>query len=131
MGARHRANEIIRAAYVGHPIAQRCVHGVFERSAARFHDTNLCAEQFHAKNVQRLALHVLAAHEYFALQAETRGHGRRRYAVLPRAGLGDDALLAHSAGEQDLADRVVDLVRAGVAQVFAFQINFCAADFLG
>ena len=52
-------------------------------------------------------------------------------AVLPRAGLGDDARLAHALGEQDLADGVVDLVRAGVVQVFALEINFRAAEFLG
>ena len=40
-------------------------------------------------------------------------------AVLARAGLGDDARLAHALGEQRLADDVVDLVRAGVREVFA------------
>ena len=41
--------------------------------------------------------------------------------MLPGAGLGDDPPLAHARGEQRLADRVVDLVRAGVRQVFALQ----------
>ena len=32
--------------------------------------------------------------------------------------------------EQDLAERVVDLVRAGVEQVFALEINLRAAELL-
>jgi hypothetical protein len=40
--------------------------------------------------------------------------------VLACAGFGDDAGLAHAAGEEDLADGVVDFVGAGVEEVFAF-----------
>ncbi len=45
-----------------------------------------------------------------------------------RAGLGDDALLAHALGEQGLADGVVDLVRAGVIEVFALQVDLRTAQ---
>jgi hypothetical protein len=41
--------------------------------------------------------------------------------MLAGAGFGDDAGLAHALGEQDLADAVVDLVRAGVVQLFALE----------
>jgi hypothetical protein len=41
--------------------------------------------------------------------------------VLAGARFGDDALLAHALGEKRLAENVVDLVRAGVIQVFALQ----------
>jgi hypothetical protein len=44
------------------------------------------------------------------------------------AGLGDDALLAHVAREQRLADRVVDLVRAGVVQVLALEVDLRPAQ---
>ena len=43
--------------------------------------------------------------------------------MLARAGLGDHAALAHVAREQRLADGVVHLVRAGVIQVLALQID--------
>ncbi len=46
------------------------------------------------------------------------------------AGLGDDALFAHPLGQQDLADAVVDLVRAGVVQVFALEVDLGAAEVL-
>ena len=50
--------------------------------------------------------------------------------MLAGAGLGDDARLAHPAGEQDLAEHVVDLVRAGVVELLALEIDLCAAELL-
>ena len=50
--------------------------------------------------------------------------------MLPRAGLCDHALLAHALDQQSLPQAVIDLVRAGVQQVFALQINLRAAKFL-
>ena len=49
--------------------------------------------------------------------------------MLARAGFRDDARLAHAFREQDLADRVVDLVSAGMKEVFALEIDFGAAKF--
>ena len=79
------------------------------------------AEQPHALHVGLLAAHVLGAHVDDALEAEQRAGGRGRDAVLARAGLGDDPRLAHALGEQRLAERVVDLVRARVDEVLALE----------
>jgi len=49
--------------------------------------------------------------------------------MLARAGLGDDARLAHPFREKDLPHRVVDLVRAGVEQVFTLEINLRPGKF--
>ena len=51
--------------------------------------------------------------------------------MLAGAGLGDDAGLAHAPRQQNLAQAIVDLVRAGVIEVFALQINLRAAEMLG
>ncbi len=48
--------------------------------------------------------------------------------MLAGAGLGDDARLAHAPGEQDLAEHVVDLVRAGVIELVALEIDLRAAE---
>jgi hypothetical protein len=48
--------------------------------------------------------------------------------MLPGAGLGDETGLLEAAREQRLADRVVDLVRAGVQQVLALEIHLRAAE---
>jgi hypothetical protein len=60
-----------------------------------------------------------------------RRNGGGGHAVLTGAGLGDDALLAHALGEQGLAEGVVDLVRAGVQQVLALEVDFGAAELFG
>ena len=73
------------------------------------------------KTLSAWRLHVLGAHVDVALEAEQRARRRRRDAVLPGAGLGHDAPLPHPHREQRLAERVVDLVRAGVRQVLALQ----------
>src|SRR3984893_4394339 len=51
--------------------------------------------------------------------------------MLAGAGLGDDPLLAHAPRHHDLAQHIVDLVRAGVVQLLALEINLCAAEVLG
>ena len=43
------------------------------------------------------------------------------------AGLGNDARLAHAARQQDLAQHVVHLVRAGVIEILALEVDFRAA----
>ena len=51
--------------------------------------------------------------------------------MLAGAGLGDDALLAHAPRHHDLAEHVVDLVRAGVIELLALEIDLGAAEMLG
>jgi hypothetical protein len=50
------------------------------------------------------------------------------HAVLPGAGFGDDAPLAHALGEQALPEGVVDLVRAGVVEILALEDDARPAD---
>ena len=64
-------------------------------------------------------------------KADEGGGGGERDAVLPRARLGDELLLAHALGQQRLAEAVVDLVRAGVVQILALEVNLRAADLVG
>ena len=89
------------------------------------------AEEAHAEDVELLPLHVRGAHVDDALEAEARAHGGGRDAVLTRAGLGDDALLAHLLGKERLAHRVVDLVRAGVVEILALEVDVRGAIVLG
>ncbi len=92
---------------------------------------DLGAEQAHPRDVEGLALGVLAAHVDDALEPEQGGRRGRGDAVLARTGLGDDAGLAHPLGEQRLAEHVVDLVRAGVVEVLALEDDPGAATVLG
>ena len=53
----------------------------------------------------------------------------RPHAVLARAGFGNHARFAHVTREQGLSNHIIDFMRAGVVQLFALEINLCAAKF--
>ena len=78
-------------------------------------------------DIQFLPPHVFFAHVDDAFHAEECAHRGGRNAMLACAGFGDDAMLAHASGKQPLAETVVDLVRSGMQQVFALEINLCSA----
>ena len=92
---------------------------------------DLGAEGVHPEHVRRLAPDVLLAHEHHARQAEQRARRRRRDAVLAGAGLGDHPGLAQPPGQQGLAERVVDLVGAGVGEVLALEVEPDLRDLRG
>jgi hypothetical protein len=111
--------------------AHRLVHRFLERRLAGGHGTDFRAHQPHAGDVEGLPLHVHCAHVNDAFHAETRADGRRRDPVLAGPGFRDDALFPETLRQQDLADRVVDLVGSGVQQVLALEVNFRAAELFG
>ncbi len=125
------AEDVMGGADVGHPIAHGLVDRLLQRGLAGGDGHDRRAEEFHTRDVERLALHIDRAHVDHALEAEPRRDGGRGDAVLARAGLGDDPRFAHALGQEDLAKGVVDLVRAGVQQVLALEVNFRAAQFFG
>ena len=131
MRAGDRADDVEGAVDVGDPVAHRLVERVLQRLRARLDRHHLRAEHAHAVHVGRLALHVLRAHVDHAFHAVARRHGGGGDAVHAGAGLGDHARLLHVAREQRLADGVVDLVRAGVVQVLALDVDARAAALLG
>ena len=128
MRAKNRAEKIMRRAHVGHPVAHGLVDGVLQCFAAGLHANHFGAQHAHPRHVERLPRHIFRAHIHGALQSEMRGNCGRRDAVLARAGLSNDARLAHFHGEKALADGVVDFVRAGMQQILALQINARSAE---
>ncbi len=125
--AERRAEQIMSRVNIHYPIADRFVDRVFQRLASAVHAAHVRAQQLHSEHVWLLSGHVHRAHVNDALQTEQSACGGRRHAVLPRARFGDDAGLAHAFCQQRLAERVVDLVRPGVGQVFTLEVNLCAA----
>src|SRR5690606_34392539 len=80
----------------------------------------------HPLDVGTLPFHVDLAHVHYALHAHQRAYCGCLDAMLTRAGFSNDLLLPKPAREQDLTDRVVHLMCAGVAEVFALKVNLCA-----
>src|SRR5215472_6454902 len=131
MSAQNTAQQVVGGADVGHPVTHGLIDSIFEGLRAGFHAAHLRAQQTHAEDVEFLAPHVFHAHVNHALVAEERADCGRGHAVLPGAGFSDDPALAHAPRQQRLPQAVVDLVRAGVQQVFALEINPGAAQRLG
>ena len=124
--AHHRAEQVVARLDGGHPVAHGLVDGVLERPAARRRGTHLGAEEPHAEDVERLALHVDLAHVDDAVEPDERRRGGAGDPVLPGAGLGDQPALAHALREQGLAEHVVDLVGSGVVQVLPLEQQRCS-----
>ena len=131
MRPQHAAQQIMRGPHVRDPVAHRLVDRIFQRARSRRHAAHFGAQQPHAEHIQLLPPHVFGAHVDDALETQQRADGRSRHAMLSRAGLGDHAMLAHALDQQPLPQAVVDLVRAGVQQVFALQINLRPTQLLG
>ena len=128
--AHHRADDVERVVRVRDPVANGLARGLLERLAAGGHLAHLRAQQLHPLHVEALSFDVLGAHVDDAVDPKLRADRGGGHAVLPRARLGDDALLAHARGQHDLADRVVDLVRTRVAEVLPLGVDARAADLL-
>jgi len=84
MRAKNGAEKIVRRSNVGDPIPHGFVDGVLERAAAGFNADDLGAKHAHARDVQRLARHVLSAHVDHAFEAQMRGDGGGSDSVLAR-----------------------------------------------
>ena len=57
-----RAEQVVGVGDVGHPVAHRLVDGVLQRAGAAVDASHARAEPLHARDVRRLARHVLGAH---------------------------------------------------------------------
>ena len=119
-----RADHVVGVPHVGHPVADGGADGLLERARADVHRTRPMAPSRLMRSTlgfwRRMSS---AAHVDHALQVQQRAGGGDAHAVLAGAGLGDHARLAHPLGQQRLAQRVVDLVRAGVQQVLALEVD--------
>ena len=127
----NRPDAIERIAHIGHPVAQRIVHRVLQRSAPGGDGNHLGPQKPHPEHVGGLTLHIMRAHVDHAFQPELGADGCGRHAMLPSPGFRDDPALAHAAGKDDLAQHVVDLMRAGMVQFIPLHIDLGAAQMVG
>src|SRR3954471_11045646 len=125
-----RADAVKGVRDIRDPVAQRLVHGILERLRSRLDRTHLGSKGVHAQHIGFLPLDVDHAHIDDALEPEFGAHRRGRNPVHAGPGFGNHARLSHAAGEQDLAEHVVHLVRAGVIEVLALEIDLGAAQML-
>ena len=106
---------------------KRRVDGLLERLQPVGDFDDVRAEDLHPCDVGRLLLDIDRAHVDVAFQTEIRRGSGEGDAVLTGACLGDHLFLAHVFGEQGLAHAVVELMRAGMVEIFAFRVKLPAA----
>ncbi len=123
------ANDVKGITNTGYPVAHGLVHRIFECRCAAFHGHNFRTQNFHTEDIRCLSSNIFFTHKYFAFHAEERCNRCRRHTMLSRAGFRNDFFLPHPAGKQCLPQRIVYFVRAGMIQIFPFQINFSPAQY--
>ena len=131
MGPQRGTQDVVGPVAAPSPGAQGLVHGLLEGSLPRLHGHDFGAEEPHARHIRRLPGHVGDAHVHRAGQTQPGAGGGGGHAVLARAGLGDDLRLAHAPGEDRLGQGIVDLVGAGVGEVFPLQEESLQAQLRG
>ncbi len=120
----HGADAIERVTHVGHPVAQRIVHCIFQGATTGSHGHHFCTKKAHTEHVRGLTLDIMCAHIDHTFQTEFRTNRGRCNTVLACTCLGNDAGLAHAAGQNDLAQHIVDFMRASMVQFVALHIDF-------
>ena len=123
-----RADAVDRLLVVRQIILKSRIDSFLERLRAARDGHDLRAEHLHARHIRRLLLDVDLAHVDRAVEPEEGRRRRERHAVLSRARLGNDALLAHELRQKPLAHAVIELVRTRVIQILTLQINLAVAD---
>ena len=99
----------------------------FQGAQAAFHADDFRAENLHSRNVRRLLRDIDFPHVDFTFQSEMRGGSRERDPMLTCARLGDETFLAQVFRQQPFSHAVIEFVRSGMVQVFAFQVDLACA----
>ena len=123
-----RADAVDRLLVVRQIILKSRIDRLLERLRAARDGHDLRAEHLHARHIRRLLLDVDFAHVDRAVKPEEGRRRRKRHAVLSRARLRNDALLAHELRQKAFAHAVIELVCARMIQVLALQIDLAVAD---
>ena len=115
---------------VGDPVAHGFADRVFQRAAAVGDADHLGAEQPHAEDVEPLAAHVLLAHVDDASKPNSAQTVAVATPCWPAPVSAMMRCLPMRLASSAWPSAVVDLVRAGVEQVFALEVDVRAAQSL-
>ena len=114
MRAHNGAQHIVCIGHTICPFAHSFGYSIFQCASTCCYRMYLCAQQFHAIYVERLAFTVLSTHEYFAFHAHQCGYRCCCYTVLTSPSFSDYACFTHSFCQQHLANYVIQFVRTSM-----------------
>ena len=131
VGTCHRANAVEGIFHIGHPVAQRVIHRVFQCAATGGDWHHFCAQKLHAKHIWRLALNVMRTHIDHTFQTKFGTNRSGGHPMLTRTGFGDNPAFSHATGQDNLAQDIINFMRTGVVELISFQIDLRTTQMLG
>ena len=127
----HCANAIKGVFNIRHPIAQGFIESILQRARTRLCWNNRSTQQLHPEHIWHLSGDINLAHIDDTFEAKPCAGRGRCHAMLASPSFGDNPLLAHATGQQDLPHDIVDLVGTGMIQFIAFEINLGTLQIIG
>ena len=131
MWASHSTDTVECVVNIRYPVTQSIVHGIFQRTTTRGHRDNFSTQQAHTEYIWCLTLNIMRAHIDHTLKAKLCTDRRRCNAVLTSARFSDNALFSHAACQNDLAQHVVNFMRASVVQLVTLHVHFGTTKVFG
>ena len=111
------------------PVADSFVRRIFQCHITGGDRDDCGAEHLHFLYIGVLAFHIGLAHIDDTFHIHQGADGSGGYPVLAGSCFSDDTCFTHAACQQDLSDRVVDLMCSCMVQVFPFQVDFASVLF--
>ena len=115
----------------GDPRAKSFVDGIAESTSSGLNGNDLCTEELHPEDIESLAADIFGTHVDSTLKTELGTDGGSGDTVLPSTSLSNDLGLAEAASKKHLTECIVDLMRAGVVEIFTLEPDLGSTAMLG
>ena len=131
MGTHYTTQNVESVFATNSPFTHCSVASIFQSHGTTFNCYYFRTQKFHSKYVQRLAFSIFFTHENNAFHTHQCCYSCSSYTVLTCTGFCDYTSFTHFFRQKSLTEYVVNFMRTGVVQIFAFQIDFCTAKIFG
>ena len=111
------------------PVADSLRACITQSHIARTDRIHLGTQHLHTLHIGMLALHIGSTHKDFTLHIHQGTDGGSCNTMLTSTGFCDDTGFTHLLCHQDLTDGIVNLVRTGMIQILALQIELTSILF--
>ena len=128
MGAHNRPQTVMGIIHPAGPFPHCLGNRVLQCGGSGFDRNHPGSQQTHFIYIESLAPGIFLAHIDYTFHSHQRRRGSCSHSVLAGPGFRNKSCFPHFLGQKRLAQYIVDLMGAGVVQIFSFQINLCSAQ---
>ena len=125
-----RSHDVVSILDTCYPSTEGSIYSVLKHARTICHAKYLGTKQFHTENVKRLTFNIFLTHIDCTVHVEKGCGCCCCNTVLTCTSFGDDFLLAHTFGKQNLTKGIVNLVGTCVVKVLTFKINLCPTNMI-